>query len=165
MDIFKAEKAGNMRKFPEVIFSACQTSALATCCNPAGERMERQSGGLLPKAERYERVNRNEQCDRSKGAVRRLRLRNANRKESENPQEKQNPGSIDLQCPGESKWRDYRASLARNLNRRDCPPGRSLVSVEKAADEISSTGGRRRLSPRPYRPRVRIPATDKQKSG
>lgn len=60
-----------------------------------------------------------------------------------------------------SKWRDYRASLARNLNQRDCPQGRSLVSVEKSADEISSTGGRRRLSPRPYRPRVRIPATDK----
>ena len=75
-------------------------------CNPAGERMERQSGGLLPKAERYERVNRNEQCDRSKGAVRRLRLRNADRKKAENPHEKQNPGSIDLQCPGESKWRD-----------------------------------------------------------
>ena len=53
-----------------------------------------------------------------------------------------------------SKWRDYRASLARNLNRRDCPPGRSLVSVEKAADEISSTGGRRRLSPRPLQGRV-----------
>ena len=70
----------------------------------------------------------------------------------ENPQEKQNPGSIDLQCPGESKWRDYRASLARNLNRRDCPQGRSLVSVEKSADEISSTGGRRRLSPRPFGP-------------
>ena len=51
-----------------------------------------------------------------------------------------------------SKWRDYRASLARNLNRRDCPQGRSLVSVEKSADEISSTGGRRRLSPRPFGP-------------
>ena len=25
---------------------------------------------------------------------------------AENPHEKQNPGSIDLQCPGESKWRD-----------------------------------------------------------
>ena len=45
----------------------------------------------------------------------------------------------------------------RNLNRRDCPQGRSLVSVEKSADEISSTGGRRRISPRPYRLRVRIP--------
>ncbi len=30
----------------------------------------------------------------------------AKRKKAENPQEKQNPGSIDLQCPGESKWRD-----------------------------------------------------------
>ena len=28
----------------------------------------------------------------------------ANRKKAENPLEKQNPGSIDLQCPGESKW-------------------------------------------------------------
>jgi len=28
------------------------------------------------------------------------------RKKPENPHEKQNPGSIDLQCPGESKWRD-----------------------------------------------------------
>ena len=76
----------------------------------------------------------------------------ADRKKAENPHEKQYPGNIDLQCPGESKWRDYRASLARNLNRRDCPQGRSLVSVEKSADEISSTGGRRRLSPRPFGP-------------
>ena len=44
-------------------------------------------------------------------------------------------------------WRDFRASLARNLIRRDCPLGRSLVSVEKAAGEISSTGGHRQLSP------------------
>ena len=42
MDIFKAEKAGNMRKFPEVIFSACQTSALATCCNPLGCKPEKK---------------------------------------------------------------------------------------------------------------------------
>ena len=35
----------------------------------------------------------------------------------------------------------------RNLNRRDPPLGSSLVSVEKAADEISATGGPRRLSP------------------
>ena len=28
----------------------------------------------------------------------------ANRKKAENPHEKQNPGSIELQCPGESKW-------------------------------------------------------------
>ena len=34
----------------------------------------------------------------------------------------------------------------RMLNRRDCQPGRSLVSHEKATDEISATGGRRRLS-------------------
>ena len=30
----------------------------------------------------------------------------ANRKKAEKPQEKQNPESIDLQRPGESKWRD-----------------------------------------------------------
>ena len=72
----------------------------------------------------------------------------ANRKKVENPHEKQNPGSIDLQCPGESKWRDSK----RNLNRRDSTLWRSLVSVEKAADEISSTGGRRQLSPRPFGP-------------
>ena len=34
----------------------------------------------------------------------------------------------------------------RNLNRRDCPLGRSLVSVEKGADEISAAGGRQCLS-------------------
>ena len=34
----------------------------------------------------------------------------------------------------------------RMLNRRDCQPGRSLVSHKKATDEISATGGRRRLS-------------------
>ena len=37
--------------------------------------------------------------------------------------------------------------LFRNLNRRDSTLWSSLVSVEKAADEISSTGGPRRLSP------------------
>ena len=58
----------------------------------------------------------------------------------------------------QSKWRDYRASLARNLNRRDSPLGSSLVSVEKAADEISATGGPRRLSPRPFQGlRIEIP--------
>ena len=36
-----------------------------------------------------------------------------------NSAEKQNPGSIDFQCPGESKWRD--SAPRRNLNRRDCP--------------------------------------------
>jgi len=35
---------------------------------------------------------------------------------------------------------------ARNLNRRDCPLGRSLVSVEKGTDEIPATGGRQCLS-------------------
>jgi hypothetical protein len=49
VDIFKAEKAGNMRKFPEVIFSACQTSALATCCNPLGCKPEK-SGKSAGKA-------------------------------------------------------------------------------------------------------------------
>jgi hypothetical protein len=37
--------------------------------------------------------------------------------------------------------------MIRMLNRRDCPSGRSLVSHEKAADEISFTGGHRRLFP------------------
>ena len=112
MDIFKAEKTGNLRKVPEVVFLRRKSVS----CRHAATREV------------------------------------ADRKKAENPHEKQNPGSIDLQCPGESKWRDYRASLARNLNRRDCPPGRSLVSVEKAADELSSTGGRRLLSPRPFGP-------------
>ena len=85
-------------------FFEAEIGVLPARCNPGGERTEQQSSGLLPKAERYERINRNEQCDRSKGAVRRLRLRNAARKKAENPHEKQNPGSIDLQCPGESKW-------------------------------------------------------------
>ena len=40
----------------------------------------------------------------------------------------------------------------RNLNRRDCPLGSSLVSVEKGFDEISATGGHRILSPRPFGP-------------
>ena len=59
-----------------------------------------------------------------------------------------------------SKWWD--SPSGRNLNRRDCPLDRSLVSVEKAADGISSTGGPRRLSPRPYRPRVRILASTRK---
>ena len=44
----------------------------------------------------------------------------------------------------------------RNLNRRDSTLWSSLVSVEKADDEISSTGGRRRLSPRPFGPEPKI---------
>ena len=36
--------------------------------------------------------------------------------------------------------------IIRNLNRRDCPQGRSLVSVENDADEISRTAGRQRHS-------------------
>ena len=35
----------------------------------------------------------------------------------------------------------------RNLNRRDCPPGSSLVSVDLTADETSATGCRRRFAP------------------
>ena len=35
--------------------------------------------------------------------------------------------------------------LFRNLNRRDCPLGRSLVSVDLTSDEISATGGRQRF--------------------
>ena len=38
----------------------------------------------------------------------------------------------------------------RSLNRRDSPPGRSLVSAEKGTDEISATGGRQCLSPLPF---------------
>jgi hypothetical protein len=41
----------------------------------------------------------------------------ADRKKAENPHEKQNPGSIDLQCPGESKWRD--SPSGRNRYGRD----------------------------------------------
>ena len=89
VDIFKAEKTGNLRKFTEVIFFEAEIGASPVRCNPGGERTEQQSSGLLPKAELCERVNRNEQCDRSKGAVRRLRLRNAARKKAENPHEKQ----------------------------------------------------------------------------
>ena len=37
--------------------------------------------------------------------------------------------------------------MFRILNRRDSALRSSLVSDEKAADEISATGGRRRLSP------------------
>ncbi len=32
------------------------------------------------------------------------------------------------------------ATVFRNLNRRDCPPGSSLVSVDLSSDEISATG-------------------------
>ena len=35
----------------------------------------------------------------------------------------------------------------RNLNRRDCPLGSSLVSVDLGTDEISATGGHRFLAP------------------
>ena len=47
-------------------------------------------------------------------------------------------GNPDSEEP--ARYRGYR--LLRNLNRRDCPPGSSLVSVENDADEISATGGR-----------------------
>ena len=65
-----------------------------------------------------------------------------------NSREKENPEAIENQCFRESKWRD--SASRRNLNRRDCPLGSSLVSVEKAADDISATGSHRRLSPRPF---------------
>ena len=64
VDIFKAEKTGNLRKFPEVNF------------------LRRKSVPC--------RVAATQQV--------------ANRKKPEICQEKQNPGSIDFQCPGESKW-------------------------------------------------------------
>ena len=35
----------------------------------------------------------------------------------------------------------------RNFNRRDCPPDRSLVSVDLRTDEIPSTGGHRFFAP------------------
>ena len=34
----------------------------------------------------------------------------------------------------------------RNLNRRDCPLGRSLVSVDLTSDETSRTAGRQRFA-------------------
>ena len=37
------------------------------------------------------------------------------------------------------------SALLRNLNRRDCPPGSSLVSVDLTADEIPATGCRQRF--------------------
>ena len=61
VDIFKAEKAGKLRKFTEVVFFEAEIGALPPSCKP----------------EKYH-----------------------------NSREKQNPGNIDLQCPGESKWRD-----------------------------------------------------------
>ena len=36
--------------------------------------------------------------------------------------------------------------IIRNLNRRDCPPDRSLVSVDLTSFEISATGGRKRFA-------------------
>ena len=38
----------------------------------------------------------------------------------------------------------------RNLNRRDCPLGRSLVSVNLTSFEISATGGRKRFAPKGF---------------
>ncbi len=38
----------------------------------------------------------------------------------------------------------------RNLNRRDCPLGRSLVSVDLTSFEISATGGRKRFAPKAF---------------
>jgi hypothetical protein len=53
LDKALTKKAGNMRKFPEVIFSACQTSALATCCNP-GDCKSEKSGKPARKAKPQE---------------------------------------------------------------------------------------------------------------
>ena len=35
---------------------------------------------------------------------------------------------------------------SRNLNRRNCPPGSLLVSVDLTSDETSATGGRQRFA-------------------
>ena len=66
VDIFKAEKTGNLRKSTEVDFWRLKSVPQ----RPAATRQV------------------------------------ANRKNYHKSREKQNPGSIDLQCPGESKWRD-----------------------------------------------------------
>ena len=77
-----------------------------------------------------------------------------------------------------SKWRDFRASLSRKLNRSDSSRaaarsplkalhwrvfralrthwGAQTFEFEKAADEISATGGPRLLSPRPFGPEPKI---------
>ena len=125
VDIFKAEKTGNLRKFTEVIF------------------LRRKSVPC--------RVVATQQV--------------ANRKKPEICQEKQNPGSIVLQCPGESKWRDSK----RNLNLRTAPLERSHCSFRLIRSPLfrlcrtAHCADVRLAHPRPYRPRVRIPATDKQK--
>ena len=36
--------------------------------------------------------------------------------------------------------------MSRNLNRRNCPLGSLLVSVDLTSDEISATGGRQRFA-------------------
>ena len=45
---------------------------------------------------------------------------------------------------GSSGWE----TAFRKLNRRDCPPDRSLVSLDLSFDEISATGGHRSFAPR-----------------
>ena len=42
---------------------------------------------------------------------------------------------------------DVFCRVIRNLNRRDCPPGSSLVSVDLTFDEIPATGSRQRFAP------------------
>ena len=39
------------------------------------------------------------------------------------------------------------AQRIRRLNRRDSPPGRSLVSADLTADDIPATGGHHRFAP------------------
>ena len=65
--------------------------------------------------------------------------------------------------------RDCRASLARNLNLRTAPLERSHCSFRLIRSPLfrlcrtAHCADVRLAHPRPYRPRVRIPATDKQK--
>ena len=73
-------------------------------------------------------------------------------------------------CPlGSVSWRDCRASLARNLNLRTAPLERSHCSFRLIRSPLfrlcrtAHCADVRLAHPRPYRPRVRIPATDKQK--
>ena len=126
MDIFKAEKTGNLRKVSEVVFLRRKSVS----CRHAATREV------------------------------------ADRKKAENPHEKQNPGSIDLQCPGESKWRDYRASLARNLNLRTAPLERSHCSFRLIRSPLfrqrrtAHCADVRLAHPRPFQGlRIEIPAT------
>ena len=69
-------------------------------------------------------------------------------------------------------WRDFRASLARNLNRRCSRLERARRSFRLIRSPLfrlrrtAHCADVRLAHPRPYRPaRFEIPATDKQKSG